>query len=1021
MQEELIMENTRKTMDGFTEWYSEPEITGVNRLPSRATLMPYSTFDGAKKGDRYKSERHFPLSGMWKFRLFDTYKEKEENFAERDFDCFSWDEIPVPSSWQMEGYDYPIYSNVQYPWERIQEPQPPFAPTDYNPVGCYIKKFTLPDSFPLDRVIITFEGVEAAYYLYINGIRIGYSEGTFRHSEFDITDYLTEGENTLSVEVYRWCTASWLEDQDFFRLSGIFREVYLYTTKKQYIEDVKVLSKPDISDYKTGELTAEITLGTEEGKTEGEMTVYDMDGAVVASDSVTVENDGRISLKATLPFVHLWSAEKPYLYNVVIAIRDENGAPYEYVSLKTGFRHIEIKDSVLYYNGKRLLLKGTNRHEFSCDTGRVVSKEMMIEDIKIMKKHNINAVRTSHYPNHPVWYDLCDEYGLYVIDENNLESHGTRFMGEETPLLPDGRPEWTASCMDRIESLYERDKNHPSVIIWSLGNECSAGENFLKMHDYLHEVDGTRPVHYESIWGERERFDFNKNVTDVYSQMYPKPWDLEKDIIAHPEKPWMLCEYSHSMGNSCGGNQKYLDLMDKYPSFFGVFVWDFVDQGVRINKDGISFIGYGGDSGEITHDGSFCGNGLVFADRKLKPAIQEIKRLYQNVSFKLIDAEKGIFEVTNNFLFTNLNEYNLHWQLINENKVVASGDLSVDIAPHETKKINLGITEVPKTECYLNVMFELKEATNWAKAGHTVAKAQFVINEYALKKTSIEGAPVEIFTNYGTVAVKSGDLEVSFSRRSHKLYSIKKNGKELLSGEVQLNFWRALTDNDRGNKQEVRCGTWRKAGLLSGTGIGEVKNYGTKAEVNLGFNVPAQANAKGNIVFTIGSKGIHVDYTFEADESLPEIPEISLVFPFKNSYERLDYLGRGPMENYIDRNTGADLGLYKTSVDDIFVPYQKPQEHGNRTGVRYAVLAGYPDKIRLEADDEMELGICRNTVYEIEEAAHIHELPESDKLYVRAILKQMGIGGYDSWGANTLEEYKIKTGRKYSYGFSIIF
>ena len=719
--------------------------------------------------------------------------------------------------------------------------------------------------------------------------------------------------------------------------------------------------------------------------------------------------------------MNLWSAEKPYLYNVVIAVRDENGAPYEYVSLKTGFRHIEIKDSVLYYNGKRLLLKGTNRHEFSCDTGRAVSKEMMIEDIKIMKKHNINAVRTSHYPNHPVWYDLCDEYGLYVIDENNLESHGTRFMGEETPLLPDGRPEWTASCMDRIESLYERDKNHPSVIIWSLGNECSAGENFLKMHDYLHEVDGTRPVHYESIWGERERFDFNKNVTDVYSQMYPKPWDLEKDIIAHPEKPWMLCEYSHSMGNSCGGNQKYLDLMDKYPSFFGVFVWDFVDQGVRINKDGISFIGYGGDSGEITHDGSFCGNGLVFADRKLKPAIQEIKRLYQNVSFKLIDAEKGIFEVTNNFLFTNLNEYNLHWQLINENKVVASGDLSVDIAPHETKKINLGITEVPITECCLNVMFELKEATNWAKAGHTVAKAQFVINEYALKKTSIEGAPVEIFTNYGTVAVKSGDLEVSFSRRSHKLYSIKKNGKELLSGEVQLNFWRALTDNDRGNKQEVRCGTWRKAGLLAGTGIGEVKNLGTKATVELGFSVPVSGEAKGKIIFTIGSKGIHVDYTFEADESLPEIPEISLVFPFKNSYERLEYLGRGPMENYIDRNTGAYLGLYKTSVDDIFVPYQKPQEHGNRTGVRYAVLAGYPDKIRLEADDEMELGICRNTVYEIEEAAHIHELPESDKLYVRAILKQMGIGGYDSWGAHTLEEYKIKAGRKYSYGFSIIF
>lgn len=649
------MENMRHSMDGYSEWQSEPQITGVNRLPSRATFMPYDTFDSAKKGERYKSARYFDLCSNWKFRLFDNFEKKQKDFAEADFDCSDWNEIPVPSSWQMQGYDYPIYSNIQYPWEKIQEPEPPFAPTEYNPVGCYIKKFTLPAYFKQDRVVITFEGVEAAYYVYINGIRIGYSEGTFRHSEFDITDYIIDGENTLAVEVYRWCTGSWLEDQDFFRLSGIFREVYLYTTKKQYISDVKISAKPDTKNYKTGELTAEISLGNSEGKVEGEMTVYDPDGAVVASDSVTVSDEGKFTLKATLPFVKLWSAEHPDLYNVVIAIRDENGAPYEFTSAKTGFRHIEIKNSVLYYNGKRLLLKGTNRHEFSCDTGRAVTKEMMIEDIRIMKRHNINAVRTSHYPNHPVWYDLCDEYGLYVIDENNLESHGTRFMGEETPLLPNGRKEWLPSCMDRIESLYQRDKNHPSVIIWSLGNESGAGENFLKMHDYLKEADPTRPVHYEGIWHDGD-FNFDKNVTDVYSQMYPMPWNLERDIVAHPEKPWMLCEYSHSMGNSCGGNQKYLELMDKYPSFFGVFVWDFVDQGVRMNKDGANFIGYGGDSGEITHDGTFCGNGLVFADRKLKPAVQEIKRLYQNVTFKEIDAEKGVFEVkTTSFSQTSVN------------------------------------------------------------------------------------------------------------------------------------------------------------------------------------------------------------------------------------------------------------------------------------------------------------------------------------------------------------------------------
>ncbi len=1015
------MEKMRQTMDGYTEWQTDPTVTGVNRLPSRATLMPYGTFDRAKKGERYKSERYFDLCGEWKFKLYKNYEEKDIAFAEREFNSALWDEISVPSSWQTKGYDYPIYSNIQYPWEKWQEPQMPYAPTEYNPVGCYIKKFNLDSFNSLDRVVINFEGVESAYYVYINGIRIGYSEGTFRHSEFDITEYLIKGENTLAVEVYRWCTGSWLEDQDFFRLSGIFREVYLHTTYNQYIEDLKVVSKPDVMNYKNGEMSAKVALGLDEGKVEVEMTVFDRDGYVVASDSVAAEDEKEIELKATLPFIELWSAEKPYLYTVVVAVRDENGAVYEYVSTKTGFRHIEIKNEVLYYNGKRLILKGTNRHEFSHETGRTVSKELMIEDIKIMKRHNINAVRTSHYPNHPLWYDLCDEYGLYVIDENNLESHGTRFMGNETPLIPDGMPQWTHSCMDRIESLYERDKNHPSVIIWSLGNECSGGENFLKMHDYLHEVDGTRPVHYESIWGEKECFEFNKNVTDVYSQMYPTPWDLERDMKMHTDKPWMLCEYSHSMGNSCGGNEKYIELLDKYHSLFGFFVWDFVDQGIMTEKDGVRFIGYGGDNGEITHDGSFCGNGLVFADRKLKPGIYEMKRLYQNVDFKALDITKGKIKVTNNFLFTNLSGYNLHWQLISENKVMASGDLNVDLAPGESKEISLGLSKIPNNECYLNVMFELKAPEKWAKAGHEVAKTQFVLNEGKFKKSEIEDKDMNVFTNYGTVKVYGGDLELSFSRRNHKLYSIKKNGKELLTGNVELNFWRAVTDNDRGNKQQVRCAVWENAGALASTGISSVKNLGKKVEVTVDFTIYAQYECKGKVVFTIGSKGIHVDYSFNPDERLPEIPEISIIFPFVNCFDRLDYLGRGPVENYIDRNKGTDIGLYKTSIDELFVPYQKPQENGNRTGVRYATLVGYSQNIRFEAEGEMEFNVSRNTPSEIQNAPHIHEIPKSEKLYVRAIMRQMGVGGYDSWGSHTLEEFKNKTDRSYNYSFTIAF
>lgn len=1006
---------------GFNEWQNDPRITGINRLPSKATFVPYDSLDKARFGDRTDSERYLDLCGEWKFRLYDSYREKEADFADTDYDCSEWDNIPVPSSWQMLGYDYPIYANVQYPWEKIQEPVPPEAPTDYNPVGCYIKKVTFPKSFRKDRVVIAFEGVEAAYYLYVNGTRCAYSEGTFRHSEFDITEYLTEGENTIAVEVYRWCTGSWLEDQDFFRLSGIFRPVYIYTTEKQYIKDFTVKAEPDVTDYKTGTLSAEVLLGCETDYTEVELTAYDSLGEVVATDSVSVEGESKALLKATLPFINLWSAEKPYLYNIIITLRDEGGTAFEFVSCKTGFRHIEIKDSVLYFNGKRILLKGTNRHEFSCDTGRVISKEQMIEDIKIMKQHNINAVRTSHYPNHPLWYDLCDEYGLYVIDENNLESHGTRFMGEKTPLLPDGKEEWTPSCMDRIEALYERDKNHPSVIIWSLGNECSGGENFLKMHDYLHEKDPSRPVHYESIWA-KETFDFDKNVTDIYSQMYPKPWDLERDMILHPEKPWMLCEFSHAMGNSCGGNEKYLELFDKYKGFFGVFVWDFVDQGVRIRlPNGESFIGYGGDSGEITHDGTFCANGLVFADRELTPGIIEIKRLYQSVRFREIKAGMGTIEVTNDFLFTNLNEFNLHFQQVSRNRVIGSGDMIVDVAPGEKKKIKLDLAEAPDTEWYLNVMFETKESANWAKAGHIVAKKQFVINEHKLKKTDLRQEDMTVNINYGTVSVKGGELEVCLSRRNGAAYSIKHKGKELLKSEVKLNFWRALTDNDRGNKQEVRCATWKKAGDYAWQGIdmNSIENDGKTVKIVVNFAVPTEPSCKGQLIYRISGKGIHIDYTFTPHESLPEIPEISMIFPLKRDYDFLSYLGKGPHENYIDRDRSADIGVYRTDIDNLYVNYQKPQEHGERCGVRYATLSG-TRKITFEADTEMEFNVCPWNAETLENTGHKHELPESDTLFVRAIARQMGVGGYDSWGAHTLDEYKNKTDREYSYGFSII-
>lgn len=1008
----------KKEIDGFIEWQSQPEITQINRLAPRASFMSFENSDKALKGDRFTSGRYFSLNGDWKFKLFDNYNDRIISFAEPKFDSSAWDTIEVPSSWQLKGYDKPIYTNVQYPWEGNERIHPPFAPTEFNPVGCYIKKFTLPVGFSKGRVVICFEGVEPCFYLYVNGTKYGYSEGTFRHSEFDITDLLKPGENTIGVEIYRWCTGSWLEDQDFFRLSGIFRDVYLYTTFEQYIADFSVLAAPD-SKYRGGTVEVGLDLGTLSEHTEVEMTIYDANGFVAAFDSFTAENVKKVKLKATLPFIRLWSAEHPYLYNVIFSLRNQAGESFEYTGCKIGFRKIEIKDSVVYFNSKRLILKGVNRHEFSCFTGRTISRQMMIDDIKTMKANNINAVRTSHYPNSQDWYDLCDEYGLYVIDENDLESHGTRFGGHSAaPLLPGSLDEWTPSCMDRISSLYERDKNHPSVICWSLGNECSGGENFKKMYDYLKKKDSTRFVHYESIWDD---FEVDRNVTDVYSQMYEKPWNIEEKMKKYTDKPYMLCEYAHSMGNSFGGNEKYMQLLKDYKQFFGLFVWDFVDQGIMTETaDGIQYIGYGGDFGDNPNDGNFCGNGLLFADRTESPKMIECKRIYQNVDFEAVDAKKGIVKITNNFLFTNLSEYNLHFQQISRNRVINSGDLVIDIPAGESKIVNLGLTKNIDSEWYLNLMFELKDAVRWAKTGHVVARAQFVVNEYCLEKTNIEGEKMYAKTEYGTLYITGGDMEVRFSRRTGRLYYISKGGEQLLEKPIVPEFWRAMIDNDRGNHMQVRCATWKNAGQDASFRITDVIEKEKRITVKTKFWVHTLTESTGEMIFDIGSNGIHVDFAFNPSQGLPEMPQVAVLIDCAQSYYSLEYLGKGPHENYVDRAQSADIGLYKTDINDLYVPYLKPQEHGERTQVRSACLTGAKRTLTIEADESMELNVCRWSIDELEKASHGYELKPNDKPYIKVACYQTGVGGYDSWGAFTLPEYTAKSGREYKFGFTIV-
>lgn len=1017
----------RNFIDGYTEWQSNPEIVSVNQLPQHATLMPYDSFEEAKKADRYASSRVKLLNGKWRFKLYKNYAYKPSDFADPNYDSHNWDTVIVPCSWQMQGYDQNQYCNVRYPWEGSEDICPPNAPTKHNPVGCYIKKIHVNEKLLSKRVVLCFEGVESAFYLYINGQRIGYSESTFHRSEFDISKYLVEGSNVIAVEVYRWCTGSWLECQDMWRLAGIFRDVYIYTTEKQYIRDYTVEAKPDVT-LSDGYANVNVKTNGVYETLSVDLSILDADGVTVAIDSQYADENHNTELKAIVADVKPWSAENPYLYTLVLTLKD-NGVPIEYISQKIGFRSVEIEGGIIKINGKRIVFKGTNRHEFDCKTGRYVTEETMRYDLEMMKRANINAVRTSHYPNHPRFLELCDEYGLYVIDENNMETHGTYWstiIG--CPALPGSRPEWEKACMERIKATYNRDKNVTSVVCWSLGNESHGGENVKKMYNFLKENDKTRFVHFELDGDPNEKF-----LSDVMSKMYARPEYLEEYALTQRDgRPFILCEYTHAMGNSCGSTDEYTRLWDKYPCLQGGFVWDWVDQSIlTTDENGVEYLAYGGDFGEEPHDGHFCGNGLLFGDRKPTPKLEEIRRLYQNVDFNAIDAQAGVIEIKNKFMFTNLNEFELYWSLSSDKGVICDGVTEIDCEPSEKTVVDLELGKVNNTECYLNLDLRTKQATSWCDEGYTVAYDQFVINEFENTYDELE-SDEELLVNdtYGSLIIMSDDVYVRFERRErNQLYSIKVGGEELLQEPMRLNFWRALTDNDRGSRAGSRLGCWRDAGDTPGIYNNtkwSIENYkilenGKKVIVTCGATVCTQPESKAVIVYTITSKGIEIDMQFTPDESLPEIPEVSLLFELPKDFENVTYLGRGPEENYIDRQTGTRIGLYNTTVKDMWVNYLKPQECGNRTGVRYATIVGEKKAFSVVAEPQMELNVCHWLPKEVENAWHQKDLTDYNKTVVRCIARQQGVGGYDSWGAHCNEIYKNKTDKTYRLKLQIRF
>ncbi|MDR6882619.1 glycoside hydrolase family 2 TIM barrel-domain containing protein [Bacillus sp. 3255] len=1036
-------------VNGYPEWNNNPQIYQLNRLEAHATLMPYRTEAEALAGVREASDSFQSLNGTWKFHFADNAEGRPQAFYKNDYDCSGWSDIAVPSHWQLQGFDFPQYTNIIYPWVGHEDVKPPFAPVTYNPVGSYVRSFTVPASWADQPVYISFQGVESAFYVWVNGDLVGFSQDSFTPAEFDITPYLVAGENRLAVEVYRWSDASWLEDQDFWRLSGIFRDVYLYSTPITHIADFKVTTELDEA-FLNAELRIEAKVTNYDGLGTGnrrvEAVLYDRANQAVWAVPVSAEiqvggsAEQRVELSVLVERPALWSAEKPNLYTLVLSLKDDSGNLLETESCKIGFRRFEIHDGLMKINGQRIVFKGVNRHEFDTDRGRSVDEASMVSDILLMKQYNINAVRTSHYPNHVRWYELCDEYGLYVIDETNLETHGSWSYAqeEEGDTVPGSKPEWTGAVLDRANSMMQRDKNHPSIVIWSLGNESWGGDNFIQMHDFLREADPTRVVHYEGVFHCRA----SEAASDVESQMYTKIEQVEAYARNKPKKPFILCEYSHAMGNSCGNLFKYWELFDQYPVLQGGFIWDWIDQSIRTTTpEGVPYQAYGGDFGDAPNDGNFCGNGLIFADRSVSPKLHEVKKCYQNVKFAPVDLAKGQIAVTNQFLFTDLSEFDWVWTVA-RNGIAAGKAKRAQFAvkPGETVTIELAVDELqlqadfPRDEFIMTVSLQLREAAAWAEQGHEIAWEQFLLPvspawagtvdsiaqaESAAAVSELEA--VQIASSADAVMLQGSSFSLKFSKATGDITSYEYEGSERFVTGPAPNFWRAYTDNDRGNQHHIRCAPWREAG--SGRKLQQLwakPAADGRAEVRVAYELATVPVSSATLAYTVSPDGeVEVRMELVPGAQLPEIPEIGVMFELDRSFQQLSWYGRGPHENYWDRATGAKLALHSGTVEEQFVPYLRPQECGNKTDVRWATLTNADGRgIRITGLPTVELNALPYSPAELEAHDHTYKLPVSDKVVLRVNYKQMGVGGDDSWGARTHPEFTLYANRTYAYTFA---
>ncbi|MDE7268648.1 MAG: DUF4981 domain-containing protein [Lachnospiraceae bacterium] len=1008
----------------------DPTFFKENVLAAHSAHMTY-----AGKGELSLNDSSLVtlLDGVWKFAYAPNYNSTIKGFEAVDYDCTSWADIRVPAHIQMEGYDIPQYANVQYPWDGREEILPGEIPERFNPVASYVKYFTIPEQMKGMEIRINFRGVESGMALWLNGVYVGYSEDSFTPSEFDLTPYIKDGENKLAVQVFKWTSSSWCEDQDFFRFSGIYRSVELRAIPKTHVEDIFVKTLFDGDDFGKAVLRAEMKV---KGAGSLKVTLKDKDNVIFER---TVNAAAEVVLEENVNAPKLWSAESPYLYEMEIEVSDSEGKVTEYIPMHVGFRKFEMKNNRMLINGKRIVFKGANRHEFSSISGRQVSYAELEKDIITMKRNNINAIRTCHYPDDVDIYDLCDQYGLYMIAESNLESHGTwdaylRRKKEEDFILPNGKPEWKAMMLDRINSCVQRDKNHPAIVIWSVGNESYGGETIYEMSNLFRKLDDTRLVHYEGIAWDRRYND----SSDMESRMYPKAAEIAEYLEKDGAKPYVCCEYAHAMGNSFGAVHKYTELADKENSGYqGGFIWDYIDQSIyKKDRYGKWFQAFGGDFGERPTDYNFSGNGIAYGgNRDESPKMQEVKYLYQNIAVTISEKD---FEVWNKNLFVSTADFACVAELARDGVLIEKKELTdIAVAPESRKRFPIPF-EVPaySGEYALTISFRLREDMLWAKREYEVAFGQAVIaNQKANEKTTDK--PFTVIYGNHNIGVRGAEFDVLFTELNGGLASYRYAGKELIEEIPKPNFWRAPTDNDMGNDMCVRQGQWKlasmyathkEAGIAKEGRLGDpiyenpvVREEKDHVSVRFFYKLPTSPASECQLEYKVYGDGrIQTALSYEPVKGLPNIPEFGVIFKFNADYDRVEWYGNGPAETYEDRKMGAKLGIFQNMVSDNMAEYMVPQECGNKTDVRWARITDRKGRgILFEAvDDVINFSALPYTPHEMENAKHPYELPEVHYTVVRVAKQQMGVGGDDSWGAPIHEEYHIASDQKLEFCFS---